>query len=262
MPVEMAPTALVTGATAGIGLSFARRLAADGHDLVLVARDEHRLGAVADELRTAYGREVEVMSADLVDREQLQRVADRVGDPQRPVDVLVNDAGFGLADTFLRSTVEDEERMFDVLCRATLVLSHAAARAMTQRRRGAIVNVSSVSGFAALGTYSAAKAWVTAFSEGLAGELAPHHVTVTALCPGFVRTEFHQRAGMNMSKLPAWAWLDSDDLVNAGLADVRRGKVVSVPSLTFTLLVALLRHAPRTLVRRSSRALARGRSGR
>lgn len=258
----MSATALVTGATAGIGLAFARRLAADGHDLVLVARDVDRLAAVADQLRTAYGHEVEVLGADLADRGQLQRVADRVAELDRPVDVLVNNAGFGLADTFLGTQVADEERMLDVLCRAVLVLSHAAAPAMTQRRRGAIVTVSSVSGFVAMGTYSAAKAWATAFSEGLASELAPHGVTVTALCPGFVRTEFHQRAGMTMSRLPGWAWLDSDDLVHACLADVRRGVVVSVPSLPYAALVRLLRHAPRGLVRRGSWLVARGRSGR
>lgn len=262
MPAHPPPTALVTGATAGIGLSFARRLAADGHDLVLVARDTGRLEEVAAELRTAYGREVEVLVADLVDPEQLGRVAERVGDRGRPVDVLVNNAGFGLVDTFLRSDVDDEVRMLDILCRAVLVLSHAAAPAMVERRRGAIVNVSSVSGFVAMGTYSAAKAWATAFSEGLASELAPHGVTVTALCPGFVRTQFHQRAGMDMSRLPAWAWLDSDDLVHACLADVRRGAVVSVPSLPYTVLVALVRHAPRALVRRGSWAVASGRSAR
>ncbi|HEX8498483.1 MAG TPA: SDR family oxidoreductase [Actinomycetales bacterium] len=257
----MPPTALVTGATAGIGLSFARRFAAEGYDLVLVARDAVRLGAVAQELRTAYGREVEVISADLADREQVQRVADRLADDQRPVDVLVNNAGFGLGHGFVSGEVHDEERMLDVLCRAVLVLSHAAARSMRRRRRGAIINVSSVSGFVAMGTYSAAKAWCTAFSEGLAGELAPDGVTVTALCPGFVRTEFHQRAGMNMSRLPALAWLDSDDLVHACLADVRRGKVVSVPSLPYSVLVAVVRHAPRALVRRGSHAVSRGRSG-
>ncbi len=261
-PATPAPTALVTGATVGIGLSFARRLAADGHDLVLVARDTDRLEVVADELRSAYGRQVEVIGADLADREQLQAVADRVADRKRPVDVLVSNAGFALSDTFLRSRVEDEERMLDVLCRAVLVLAHAAASAMVERRRGAIVNVSSVSGFVAMGSYSAAKAWVTSFSEGLAGELAPHGVTVTAICPGFVRTQLHQRAGLDMSRLPRWAWLDSDDVVHAGLADVRRGSVVSVPSPLYRGLVALVRLAPRGLVRRGSWAVASARSRR
>lgn len=258
----MATTALVTGATSGIGLSFTRRLAADGHDLVLVARDTGRLDTVADELRSAYGRRVEVLAADLADRAQVQQVADRLADRARPVEMLVNNAGFGLDHTFLGGQVADEERMLDVLCRAVLVLAHAAAPAMSERGSGAIVNVSSVSGFVAMGTYSAAKAWVTAFSEGLASELAPSGVTVTALCPGFVRTQFHQRAGLNMSRLPGPAWLDSDDLVDACLRDVRQGRVVSVPSATYKVLVALSRHAPRPLVRRASWLISSGRSGR
>src|SRR3954452_24814244 len=123
-------TALVTGATAGLGLSFARRLAADGHDLVIVARTADRLDEVGDELRTAYGRQVEVLAADLVDRADLQRVADRLGDTSRPVGLLVNNAGFGLGHGFLRGDVAAQERLLDIHCRAVLVLSHAAAEAM------------------------------------------------------------------------------------------------------------------------------------
>lgn len=256
----MASTAMVTGATAGIGLAFARRLAADGHDLVLIARDAERLGTVAAEVGSAYGREVEVISADLADRGQLQQVADRLGDASRPVEMLINNAGFGLNRGFVDGDVADEERLMDVLCRAVLVLSHAAARGMRARGSGAIVNVSSVSGFVAMGTYSAAKAWCTTFSEGLASELAPSGVTVTAVCPGFVRTEFHQRAGMNMTMLPAAAWLDSDDVVHAALADVRRGRVISVPSATYKVMTAVWRHAPRSLVRRASSGFSRRRA--
>ncbi len=256
----MTPTALVTGATAGIGLSFARQLAAGGHDLVLVARDGERLGAVAAELGSAYGRQVEVVSADLSHRDQVQRVAERLADPARPVDLLVNNAGFGLRSRFVDGELADEERMLDVLCRAVLVLSHAAAGPMRRRGRGAIVNVSSVSGFTAMGSYSAAKAWVTTFSEALAGELAGSGVTVTALCPGFVRTQFHDRAGIRMSRLPAAAWLDSDEVVLACLDDVRRGRVVSVPSRRYQVVVGLASHSPRALVRRVSWWIARRRA--
>jgi short-subunit dehydrogenase len=251
-----ARVALVTGATAGIGLTFARRLAADGHDLVLVARDEARLAEVADELRSAHGREVEVLRADLADRAQLQTVADRLADPARPVDVLVNNAGFGLNRGFLTGDVADEERMLDVLCRAVLVLSHAAGLSMRERRRGTIINVSSVSGFVVMGTYSAAKAWVTTFTEGLWRELHPYGVRVTALCPGFTHTEFHQRASMNMSKLPAIGWLDVDDVVDECLADVRRGKVVCVPSRRYKTVAFSVRHLPRAWVRRGSGAVS------
>lgn len=254
------PTALVTGASSGLGLAFARRLAAEGNDLVLVARDVPRLERVADELRTAYGRRAEVLPADLADRAGLQRVADRVGESTRPVDLLVNNAGFTVGRRFVGGSVADEERQLDVLVRAVLVLSHAAAAPMRDRGRGAIVNVSSVSGFVAMGTYSAAKAWVTTFTEGLATELAPHGVQVTALCPGFVHTEFHQRANLSMGRLPEVGWLDADDVVDACLADVRRRKVVSVPSRRYRALVALSRHAPRGVVRQVSGGISRRRT--
>jgi short-subunit dehydrogenase len=150
--------------------------------------------------------------------------------------------------------------MVDLLIRAVLVLSHAAAAPMRDRGRGAILNVSSVSGFVVMGSYSAAKAWVTTFSEGLANELGPHGVQVTALCPGFVHTEFHERAGLRMSQMPRFGWLDADDVVDAALADVRRRKVISVPSARYKAVVAVSRLAPRSVVRRASGAIARSRS--
>lgn len=246
------PTALVTGATSGIGLAFARRLAEDGRDLVLVARDEARLADVAGELAAQHGVATEVLPADLADRQQLQRVADRLTDDGRPVDLLVNNAGFGLNASFARSAVADQERLLDVLCRAVLVLTHAAVPGMRARGHGAVVNVSSIAGFTAMGTYSAAKAWVTTFTEAVAVELTGTGVTATALCPGFVRTEMHERSGQDMSAFPDAAWLDADDLVAACLRDVRRGKVISVPSLRYATLSTLLRAAPRPLVRAAS----------
>ena len=202
------PTALVTGASAGIGREFARELAARGHDLVVVARDAARLEELAAELTSAHGVHVEVLVADLSDRAALGRVAERLSDEARPVEVLVNNAGYGLKGSFLRNDVTDEERMFDVLTRAVLVLSHAAARAMAARGHGSVVNVSSVAGWLASGTYSAAKSWVTVFTEGLSSELAGTGVTATALCPGFTRTEFQQRAGIGTPG-PPFLWLDA-----------------------------------------------------
>ncbi len=237
-------TALVTGATAGIGHEFARQLAAQGHDLVLVARDAARLGEVAQALRDRHGAEVEVLSADLADRVQLERVAERLRDGDRPVDVLVNNAGFGLNRGFLDGEIGAEERLLDVLVRAVLVLSRAAVGGMVARGRGSVVTVSSVAGFLPSGTYSAAKAWATTFTASLAGELAGTGVTATALCPGYVHTELHRRAGLNMSFLPRWAWLSADRLVAECLADVRRGRVVSIPSRRYKLAVLLLRHVP------------------
>ena len=249
-------TALVTGATAGIGLSFTRQLAGRGYDLVLVARDVPRLEALAAELSGRHGIEVEVLPADLSDREALARVAARLADAERPVDLLVNNAGYGLRKAFLRNEVDVEEQAFDVLCRAILVTSHAAGRAMRERGHGAIVNVSSVASFVAMGSYSAAKAWVTVFSEALAHELAGTGVQVMALCPGFTRTEFHQRASMDMSKLPDALWLDADRLVADALADLERGKVVSVPGPAYKVLVGALKVLPRSLVRRTSGGIA------
>lgn len=246
-------TALVTGATAGIGHEFADQLAGRGLDLVIVARDVERLERVATAFREAHRVQVEVLPADLADREQLQRVADRVADPGRPIDVLVNNAGYALRGQFLDNDAAAEEQLFDVLVRAVLVLSHAGARGMRERRRGTIINVSSVAGFAAAGTYSAAKSYVTVFSEGLAAELAGTGVRVTALCPGFTMTEFHQRAGIS-SPGPAFLWLDAGRVVRDCLADLARGRVVSVPSVQYQAIVGLLRLAPRSLVRRQIRS--------
>ncbi len=237
-------TALVTGATAGIGNAFARRLASEGYGLVLVARDTVRLGEIAAALRDRHNVQVEVLAADLSDREELERVADRLRDEARPVDILVGNAGFGLGKRFLASDLSDEERMLDVLVRAVLVLARAAAPGMVARGRGKIITVSSVASFFPGGTYGAAKAWATSFTASLAGDLAGTGVTATALCPGFVRTEFHRRAKMDMSRLPAWAWLDADRVVADCLADVRRGRAISVPALRYKAAVFLLRRIP------------------
>jgi short-subunit dehydrogenase len=256
-------TALVTGATAGIGLAFCRELAERGHDLVLVARDRARLENVSDELEAKYQVHCEILVADLSDRLQVQKVAERLSEPGRPVDLLVNNAGFGLSRSFLQGDLAEEERALDVLCRAVMVLSHAAALAMRERGRGAIINVSSVAGFVAMGSYSAAKAWVTTFSEALANELAGTGVTVTALCPGFTHTEFHQRASLDMSRLPGVMWLEADRLVRDCLDDVKAGKVISVPGPQYKLIAGLTRTLPRGLVRRASGGVAsRRRHGR
>lgn len=242
-------TALVTGATAGIGREFAVQLAARGNDLVLVARDVERLEELAAELRRTRGIQVEILPADLSDREATARVAQRLADRERPVDVLVNNAGFGMKQSFLVNDLADEEGMFDVLCRAVLVLSHAAGRAMKERGRGQIINVSSVAGWIASGTYSAAKSWVTVFTEGLAGELAGSGVTATALCPGFVRTEFHARAQIRDEAFPDALWLEAPMLVRECLDDAAAGRVISVPSLTYKALSLALKVVPRALVR-------------
>ena len=198
----MSQTALVTGPTAGIGHSFAQQLAARGYDLVLVARDEERLEKTAAELRAAHGVEVEVLSADLTDRADLARVEARLSDEARPVELLVNNAGFGLKERFLDNTVDVETAMLDILVTAVLRLSHAALGPMAERGHGGIINVSSVAAFLPRGTYSAAKAWVNSFSEWAAHEYRPRGVTVMALCPGFTKTEFHERMDVDRGSAP------------------------------------------------------------
>jgi uncharacterized protein len=242
-------TALVTGASAGIGLALARRLAREGSDLVLVARDRARLERLAGELRAAHGTQVEVLVADLADREQTQQVCERLADPARPVDLLVNNAGFGLSRPFLDNELSREEAGLDVMVRAVMLTCHAAGRAMRDRGHGAILNVSSVASFMAGGTYSAEKSFVTVFSEGLAEQLRGTGVTVTALCPGLTRTEFHERARMDLPGVPEALWLDADEVARQALADVAAGRVVSVPGPVWRIASTALRALPRPFVR-------------
>ena len=245
-------TALITGGTAGIGAEFARQLAARGDDLVLVARDGERLQQEADRLASTYRVQVEVLVADLTDREQLAVVEERLRDASRPIDLLVNNAGFGVNQLFVDGDLDAEQQMLDVLVTAVMRLSHAALPGMVGRGTGGVINVSSVASFIAGGTYSAAKAWVTVFSESVDRQLAGTGVTVTALCPGFTHTEFHQRAEMDVDHLPDWLWLDAPDVVRSALADFRRGKPISVPGAQYKALSTVARYLPRPIVRRVS----------
>ena len=244
------PTALVTGPTAGIGHCFAEQLAERGHDLVLVARDKARLEEVADELRASYGVEIEVLAADLTDRAELAAVERRLADAARPVDLLVNNAGFGLKGRFLNNTADAEQAMLDVLVTAVLRLTHAALGPMTERGSGGVINVSSVAAFLPRGTYSAAKAWVNSFSEWAAHEYRPRGITVMALCPGFTKTEFHERMDVSRGSAPDFLWLDADDLVAAALKDFDKGKVISVPSAQYKAITAAARIVPTGLLQR------------
>ena len=237
-------TALITGPTAGIGLAFAEQLAARGQDLVLVARDRARLEDLAARLSDSHDVDVEVLVADLADREQIAAVEARVADPQRPVSLLVNNAGFGHKHPFTENSVEDEQEMLDVLVTAVMRLSHAAIGPMLQRGEGAIVNVSSVAAFLPRGTYSAAKAYVVSFSEWLDLTYRDRGVRGMALCPGFVRTEFHARMGVGRDSAPGWMWLDAERLVREALVDLERGKAISIPSRRYKLLSALARATP------------------
>ncbi|MGC5563875.1 SDR family NAD(P)-dependent oxidoreductase [Streptomyces sp. FR-108] len=241
-------TALITGSTAGIGAAFARRLAADGHNLVLVARDTERLGEQATELHDRHGIEAEVLTADLATDEGIEAVAARVSDRKHAVDLLVNNAGFGNKGLYLDVPMADELKMLKVHCEAVLRLTSAAAEAMRERGRGGVVNVASTAAFLPRGTYGASKAWVVQFTQGVAKDLAGSGVRLMALCPGFVRTEFHERAGMGTDNIPNWMWLDADKVVTAALADLARDKSLSIPDPRYKALMGVAKVTPRSLL--------------
>ncbi|MFE2882750.1 SDR family NAD(P)-dependent oxidoreductase [Streptomyces sp. NPDC059272] len=241
-------TALITGSTAGIGAAFARRLAADGHNLVLVARNTERLGEQATELHDRHGIEAEVLTADLATDEGIEAVAARLADRKNPVDLLVNNAGFGNKGRYLDVPMADELRMLKVHCEAVLRLTSAATGAMRERGCGGVVNVASVAAFVPRGTYGASKAWVVQFTQGAAKDLAGTGVRLMALAPGFVRTEFHERAGMGTDNIPNWMWLDADKLVAAALADLARGKSLSIPDPRYKALMGLVKVTPQAVL--------------
>jgi uncharacterized protein len=241
-------TALVTGSTSGIGAAFAERLAVRGYDLVLVARSLDRLEQQAADLKHRYGGGIEVLAADLADRGQLGRVEERLRDPTRPVDLLINNAGMSTGRRFLRNDVSDEQYQLDLVVVAVLRLTHAAVGGMVARRGGGVVNISSLGGLVAGGTYSAAKSWVTVFSESLATELAGTGVRVVGVIPGFVHTNFHASGRMDVSAIPDWMWLTPDQVVDGAFKALRLGRPLVVPTARYTVLAALARHAPRRWV--------------
>jgi len=243
------PTALISGPTSGIGRAFAEEFARRGFSLVLVARDESRLDELARELLAQYGVRSEVLSADLSVRADVDRVACRLADPAAPITALVNNAGFGLHASFLNGDVEDEQRAIDVMVTAVMRLSHAAAGPMVARGNGMIINISSVASWITGGTYSAAKAYVTVFTESLAQELAGTGVRTVAVCPGFVHTEFHSRAGIDMSGMPEFMWVNVGRVVDQAMRDLAMDRPVSVAGVQYKTLSALLRHGPRSLGR-------------
>lgn len=241
------PKALITGGTAGIGHNFAQRCAEQGMDLVLVARDVQRLQGVATALEARYGVSTEVLAADLAERTGVDRVADRLS--RGDISILVNNAGFGLRSGFHEGDVDDEQRMLDVLVTATMRLTHAALAAMQRNGFGLIMNVSSIAGWTTGGTYAAAKSWVTVFSEGVAPAARLMGVRVIAVCPGFVRTEFHERAAMDVERIPSWLWLTPEQVVDRAFADAAAGRVISVAGSQYMVIAGLLQSVPRPVVR-------------
>jgi len=257
------PTALVTGATSGIGDAFARHLAGAGYQLVIVARDTQRLAERRAALLSLGAPDVETIAADLADPGERGVVADRLRDAGRPIDLLVNNAGSTLGTEFLQAEEADLVRQVDLNAISVMVLTHAALPAMVARGHGGVINVASTAGLVPGrgSTYGAAKTFVVSLSEGLAMSLRGTGVRVQALCPGFVRTEFHQRANIDMSGTPGWAYVDVDYLVRTSLADLRANRPLSIPGALYKAIYLTSRLAPRPLVRRvASKVKAKGRT--
>lgn len=245
-------TALVTGPSSGLGRQFALQLAERGYDLILVSRNETRLTELELELSASYDVSCEVMPADLSKRKDVKAIEERLTDPNRPVDWLVNNAGFGLADPFLTSDVDEEQALIDVLVTAPMRMTHAALPGMVERGYGRVIVMSSFASWITSGTYSAAKAWATVFVEGLESEVSGKGVNATAVCPGFVRTEFHERAALDVAGVPRQMWLDPADVVAKAIKDCDKGDVLSVPGVQYQALAPMIRLSPRSLVRRLS----------
>ncbi|MGA7204936.1 MAG: SDR family NAD(P)-dependent oxidoreductase [Specibacter sp.] len=240
----MREVALVTGATAGLGAEFAQQLARSQHDLVLVARNVPRLQAKAVRLHQDFGVHVEVLPADLLTDDGVAAVSARLADRTRPVSILVNNAGFGLVKPFEKNTMEDEANQLKILATTPMFLLHAALGPMLERGTGRIINVASVAGFIPRGSYGAAKSWAISFSRFANLRYGPRGVSVTAVCPGFVHTEFHQRMGADLKRIPSWMWLNPEQVVREGLADNAAGKAVSIPSRRYSTLIALSKLVP------------------
>jgi uncharacterized protein len=253
LPKNAGGTALVTGASSGIGAAYARRLAAQGYDLILVARRKERLEALSEELRAAFGVKAEVLPADLAGEEGLRKVEERVA-ADGSLDFLVNNAGFGTPGLFFEAPAEGQERMHRLHVMATVRLCRAALPGMVARGGGSVVNVSSVAAFAqnpGSASYCATKAWMNSFTEGLCLELAAagSPVRVQALCPGFTLTEFHDASGIGRKHARRSWWLSAEDVVAASLEGLARGKLFVVPGWRYKVYVSVLKALPGFLVR-------------
>lgn len=255
-------TALITGATSGIGLAFATAVAKGGADVILVARDTGRLASVAKQLRSDHQVEITHIAADLRTDQGLSMVEQRLNDASRPVDLLVNSAGTGTRGAFHTLPVEAELDVVALSAVAVLRLCRAAIGPMVDRRRGWIVNVSSLAGFQPdplTATYGAAKAFSLSLSEALHDEARGSGVHVTALCPSFTASEFHLRAGIDVSRVPRRAWLSPETVALTGLRAVKRGQPVCVPGAVYRLIAGLSTVAPRRAALFGSRLFARAR---
>ena len=244
----MSKWALVTGATAGIGESFTRVLAREGLNIILVARDLERMKERAAYLESQFKVQTSIIQADLATDTGCAKVEKYIN--ENAIEVLINNAGFGINKKFSVSALDSEQQLLDVLVRTPMRLMHTVIPQMKERNSGSIINVSSVAGWIAGGTYSASKSYLTVLSESLHTELSGTGIKISALCPGFTHTEFHERGRMKMNGLPEFMWLNADHVVSQAWKDNQNGKVISVPCWQYIILSAIARFGPRPLVRK------------
>lgn len=244
------PYVLITGASAGIGAEFARQYAAAGYHLVLTARRVDPLQDLAEHLRAECGVNVEVLPADLLNPDDLERLVARLQQDEAPVEILVNNAGFGLGSSFDAATAQQHLAQVDVLAKVPLLLMHTAITTMLPRGRGRIINVASVAAFTPGGTYSAVKRFLVSISESANLQYAPRGITVTAVCPGLTHSEFHDAMGQVAPSLPGFLWLTPQRVVADATAASHRGKALCVPSVPYKVAVGLTKVLPRAAVAR------------
>jgi short-subunit dehydrogenase len=251
--------AMVTGGTSGIGLAFANELGAHGCNLILVARDAKRLDSVAERLRNIHGVIVETFQADLANRDDVSKVVAEI--ENRDLEFLINNAGFGLHGSLLEPDTSRQEAAMDVMATDVLILSGAAARSMKQRGRGVIINVASASAWIITGNYSAIKRWVISYTEALALELDGTGVQATAVCPGWAKTEFHERSGTARPKIPGWLWVTPEQIARTALHDAAAGKVISIPTLKWRIALMIAQYGPKAITNKISKKIVGSRIG-
>ncbi len=243
--------ALITGASAGIGLEFAYQLAQKNYDLILVSRNKQKLTEIAQEISNLYKNSNEVLAADLATKEGIDFVTNKIKNDQE-IEFIVNNAGLGINKPFHIATLNEESDLLNVLVKAPLEITHSAINEMLNRNKGFIINVGSVAAWTTSGTYSAAKVWLTSFSESLNNNYKKRGIHISVVAPGFTKTEFHQRAEMSTDSIPNWMWLSSKTVVRDSIKAVLKGKTIVVPSIRYKLLVGFLKLMPRSFIRKFS----------
>jgi len=238
--------AAITGASAGLGSVFARKLAARGYDLILIARRKDRLDALAAAVSREHGAAAEVIAADLTNFEDIDAVAARLAAEPR-LALLVNNAGFGTKKRFWEAPIEGQIEMHRLHIDATMRLTHAVLGPMVSRNEGAVINVSSVAAFirgAANVSYCSTKSWMSVFTETLSLELKETGVSVQALCPGFTYTEFHDVMQLDRGLIPKWLWMDAEFVVEESLNALPSRKVFVIPGWKYRVFVAAITKLP------------------